>query len=173
MFPDLSHSALEKALNVDVDLTNCNLFCKFVPNRMNCLVTNILYLIQTPETDFPFPSILQSRRIRIPSLSCILLSLDQPSHLGARLCDSFTGNRRSSGSRWRKLILLMSQCNWPTGGWWWWRGSEGICRSVFVGLDAFLSLVPGSKQLPGRCSSANGEKVAQSGSTASVRRWTG
>ena len=60
MFPDLSHSALEKALNVDVDLTNCNLFCKFVPNRMNCLVTNILYLIQTPETDFP--SILQSQR---------------------------------------------------------------------------------------------------------------
>ena len=52
------------------------------------------------------------------------------------------------------------------------RGSEGICRSVFVGLDAFPSLVPGGKQLPGR-GSANGEKVAQSGSTASVRRWNG
>ena len=58
----------------------------------------------------------------------------------------------------------------------WWlvvvKGGEGICRSVFVGLDAFPSLVPGGKQLPGR-GSANGEKVAQSGSTASLRRWNG
>ena len=38
---------------------------------------------------------------------------------------------------------------------------------MFVGLDAFPSLVPGGKQLPGR-GSANGEKVAQSGSTASL-----
>ena len=116
-------------------------------------------------------SILQSRPIRI--LSCVVLSLDQPRHLGARLCGSFTGNGRSSGSRWRKLISLKSQCNWPAGGWLWWRGSEGICRSVFVGLDAFPSLVPGGKQLPGR-GSANGEKVAQSGSTVVGRptRWS-
>ena len=167
MFPDLSHSVLERALNVD--LKNWNLFvANLFPIEWIVSVTNILYLIQTPETDFP--SLLQSRPIRI--LSCVVLSLDQPSHLGARLCGSFTGNRRSSGSRWRKLISLKSQCNWPAGGWWWWRGSEGICRSVFVGLDAFPSLVPGGKQLPGR-GSANGEKVAQSGSTASLRRWNG
>ena len=49
------------------------------------------------------------------------------------------------------------------------RGSVGVW-SVFVGLDAFLSL--GGKQLPG-WGSANGEKVTQSESTASVRRWNG